>query len=151
MTAFIPTTPVIEDQTIVNDGWFPDLSVSAMQAETGLGNTPGTDRIVAAIRAAMIEINSGLATWRAGQVADTLAAVPATSYGDISEKVILYQTAVYARARAQLLDTTRDYDSTKDGHDRADALEATADDYMRQSNEALSRLMGRPRMVVELI
>ena len=151
MTAFIPTTPVVEDQTIQNDGWFPDLSISAMQAETGLGSVFGAERITAAIRAAMIEINAVLATWRAERDADDLAAVPATMYGDISEKVILYRTAVSARARAQLLDTTRDYDSTKDGHDRADALEATADDYMRQSNEAVSRLMGRPRMVVELI
>ena len=88
---------------------------------------------------------------RARQIAATLAEVPATAYGGVSEKVTLYETAVYARARAVLLETTRDYDSTKSGHDKADALEDTADDWFRQSNEALARLTGRPRMVVELI
>ncbi len=151
MSAFVPSSPAVADKTVANDGWYPDLTTQAMQAETGQDDVPGPDRIAGAIRAAMIETNIVLTSWRAGQTAATLADVSARRYGDTSEKVFLYRTAVYTRARAELLSVTRDYDTTRDGHDRADALEKTADDWLRQSNEALSRLMDRPRAVVELI
>lgn len=151
MSSFVPSGPAVANETVANDGWYPDLTTKDMQAETGQDDVPGTDRIAGAIRAAMIETNIVLTSWRAGQTAASLSDVVARKYGDTSEKVLLYRTAVYARARSELISVTRDYDSTKDGHDRADALEKTADDWLRQSNEALSRLMGRPRAVVELI
>lgn len=151
MSAFVPTTPAISDTTIVNDGWAPDLSTADLQAETGLGDTFGATRIAGALRDAMIEINIVISGWRAAQSAATLAEVPARTYGGTSEKVILYKSAVYARARAQLLSVTRDYDTTRDGHDKAEALEATAADWLARANEAVSRLIGRGRTVVELI
>lgn len=152
-TIFIPTdTPnTAEADPVRNDGWYPDLDPDAFKAQTGLSNIFGPAQLAAAIQAAMIEVNASIAWWRTGQTADSLAAVPAPAYGDVSEKVILYTSAVFARARAELLRVTRDYDSTKDGHDRADDLGKTAEDYQRQSAEALARLTGRGRMVVELI
>lgn len=150
-SAFIPTNPVPGNATVANDGWYPGLDVDDFKARTGLGHVFATESLTAALQSAMIEINATIAPWRAAQTAATLAEVPATLYGEISEKVILYTAAIFARARAELLRTTRDYDSTKDGHDRAEALEGTADTYLRQSAEAISRLTGRTRAVVELI
>lgn len=152
MSSFIPSAPLAAAAaTIANDGWYPDLAREDFHDATGQGQTFAPPRIAAEILAAMIEINASLKDWRAAQTAARLAEIPATKYGEVSEKVILYRAAVFSRARAQLLNTTRDYDSTKDGHARADKLEPTADDWMRQSNEALSRLTGRPRTIVELI
>ncbi len=149
---FIPSTPAEpSDVTVINDGWFPDLSTAELKARTGLGDIFGAERVAAAVRASMIDVNSAVRRWRESQSAGSLANVPAVLYGDESEKVILYKTGVYARARAFLLETTRDYDSTKSGHDRADALEPIADDWARQSAEALARMTGRPRAIVELI
>lgn len=152
-TAFIPSTNpnAAADETVWNDGWYPDIVLGEFKQQTGLGDLYDAARVIAAVTAAMIEVNASIAAWRAGQTAETLEAVPAPQYGEVSEKAILYTRAVFARARAELLRTTRDYDSTKDGHARADKLEATADDYLQQSAEALARLTGRPRMVVELI
>jgi hypothetical protein len=152
MSSFIPSAPLSSaPATVANDGWYPDLAVEEFHSETGQGKTFDPSRIVAVLLAAVIEINASLKDWRAAQTAPSLAEIAAPTYGGVSEKVILYRTAVFTRARAQLLGNTRDYDSTKDGHDRAEKLEATADDYLRQSNEALSRLTGRPRTIVELI
>lgn len=151
MSAFIPSGVETTDQIIANDGWAPDLSTEAMQEETGLDDTFGAERIAGAVRTAMLDVNFIISEWRAGQSAACLADVTARSYGDTSEKVILYKTAVYARARARLLSVTRDYDSTRDGHNKADALEITTDSWLAQSNEAISRLTGRLRTVVELI
>ncbi len=152
-TAFIPSTDTAAtgDEIVANNGWYPDLAPADFRAQTGMGEVFGLERIAAAIQVAMIEVNASIAAWQATQSADTLAEVPAPQYGAVSEKVILYTQAVFSRARAEMLRTTRDYDATKDGHDRADKLEATAEDYQRQSNEALARLTGRGRMVVELI
>jgi hypothetical protein len=77
--------------------------------------------------------------------------VPAKSYGETSEKTHWYLTAVCHRVRSMMVETTRDYDSTKSGRDRADALEATSDRWMQSSNEAVARLMGRKRTTVDLI
>lgn len=149
---FIPSTGAAPaDATVANDGFFPDLSVADMRATTGLGTVFASERVAAVLTAAMIEVNAVLADWRAGLAVEALADAPAPSYGGTSEKVILYRTAVYTRARAALIETTRDYDSTKSGHDRADALEETADSWLRQSAEALARLTDRTRAVVELI
>jgi hypothetical protein len=63
----------------------------------------------------------------------------------------LFVRAVYCTARAGLLVVTRDYDSTKAGHARADALEPTADDWLAKARFALARLTARGRAVVELI
>lgn len=152
MSSFIPANAAnAADKLVPNNGFFPDLSVLEMRDQTGLGSIFGAERIAAAIQAAMIETNATLAAWRSGLTAETLAELPAESYGGISSKVILYKTGVYTRARAELISITRDYDSTKSGHARADALEETTDHWFRQSNEALSRLTGRGRTVVELI
>lgn len=150
--SFIPsnaTSP--EDQTVSNDGFYPALGVAEMRAQTGLGTVFGVERVAAVLRATMIEVNDSLIDWRANCSGPSLADIPADTYGGVSAKVTLYKTAVYTRARATLIETTRDYDSTKSGHDRADTLEETADSWLQQSIEALSRLMDRPRTVVDLI
>lgn len=152
-TAFIPTdNPNADDAApVVNDGFYPDLDPDDFKAQTGLSDVFRPERLRAVLQSAMIEVNASIAAWRIGQTAARLADVPSPHYGDTTEKVLLYTQAVFARARAQLLRTTRDYDSTKDGHDRADDLGKVAEDYQQQSTEALARLTGRPRMVVELI
>lgn len=152
MPSFIPSeNPAAPVETIGNDGFYPDLKPAEFHSQTGQGKVFEPARIASALLSAMIEVNKSLAPWRARQTAATLAEVEATTYDGVSEKVILYRTAVFARARAQLLGNTRDYDSTKDGHDRAEKLEATSDDYLRQSAEAVARLSDRPRTIVELI
>ena len=152
MSSFVPSTNLdASDTTITNDGFFPDIELDAVRKRTGLSDVFTNDRIVAATQDAIMEINAVLAGWVADQEAATLADVPAKSYGDISEKIHWYVTAVCNRVRSMMVDTTRDYDSTKSGHHRADALEATSDRWMQSSNEAVARLMGRKRTTVELI
>jgi hypothetical protein len=152
MSSFIPSSnPNANNSTIENDGFFPDIDLDNIRNRTGLTDIFTDLQIATATRDAMIETNAVLSQWRTNQVADRLADVPGATYGDTPEKVHLYLTAISARVRSFMVDTTRDYDSTKSGHDRADALEATSDRWLQASNEALSRLMARKRTVVELI
>jgi len=150
--SFIPTSnPAAGDRSVANDGWYPDLSVAEFRLHTGMGEVFSTDRVAVEILAAVIEINAGIAAWRVGQTAPSLADVPAGRYGGTSEKVALYTRAVYTLARARLVDVVRDYDSTGKGHDRADALDPTVAAWRQASQEAVARLIGRNRTTVELI
>lgn len=152
MSSFIPSNPAAPaDAPVPNDGWFPDLSVVELRDWTRLGSVLGDASLKATLQAAMIEVNHGLKSWRATLTQPALADVPAPVYDGVSEKINLYKMGVYCRARANLIETARDYDSTKSGHDRADALEDTADTWFRLSSESLSRLTERPRTIVDLI
>ena len=62
---FIPSTPAAEkDETVVNDGFYPDLSTAALRARTGLGGIFGAERVASTLHAAMIEVNASIAPWK---------------------------------------------------------------------------------------
>jgi hypothetical protein len=154
MSTFVPNkhiTPAT-DETVSNDGFYPNLSLDEFSKHMSVGKDNDVTRLTAIVTEAMIEINRSLMTWREGQSGfASLDLVPAIMYGETSEKVFLYQSAVFNRARALLVETRKDYDSTKSGRDKADQIELPADDYYRASTEALNRLIDRPRSTIELI
>ncbi|WP_299379614.1 head completion/stabilization protein [uncultured Kiloniella sp.] len=152
--SFVPNnhnTPAT-DETVSNTGFYPDLSLDEFKKSMSVGNDNDVTRLTAIVTEAMIEINRSLMSWRDGLLQyASLDLVPAIMYGETSEKVFLYKTAVFNRARALLVETRKDYDSTKSGRDKADQIELPADDYYRASTEALNRLIDRPRSTIELI
>ena len=154
MSTFIPAGGATTNIAIATPAFYPDLSTDEMREATGLGTLYTPQRLAMMVKLSAIAVNQALTDWQADQELAghaSLDAVPADQIGDESILVQLYRAAVYCRARAQLLNVTRDYDATRDGHDRADELEQTAFDWMAQSHEALARIMGRSRSAVELI
>lgn len=152
MATFLPANGATsEDRTVENDGWFPDLTVADCRAQVGVASQHSTDRVAAELLSAMIEVNASIASWRAGQSAASLATVPAPAYGGVSEKVTLYARAVFCLVRARTIEVTREHDATAKGHERADLTETNAPYWRQASQEALARLTGRTRTVVELI
>lgn len=156
MPTFVPDAPSeISDREIANDGFFPAISLNSFRAAMGLGTDIDPDRMFHELRCAVAETNAILSAWRTGLTEhQTLAEIPAASIDGPDGETLLvqhYRSAVYCRTRAALIEAKRDYDTTSEGHDRADALVDTIDDYMRRSAEAVARLMGRPRSTVELI
>ncbi|BFM16277.1 head completion/stabilization protein [Maricurvus nonylphenolicus] len=140
--------------SIPNNGFFPDLSLTDFKTQYRVDNPVSDEAARMAVQMAMITTNGVLATWHAEQIASgylNLEVVPAPTYEDISEKVLQYQTAVYYRAKADIVDQYRDYDTTKSGHDRADEMESKTDDYIAKAHNAVSDLLGKSRSVVELI
>ncbi|MFM2041558.1 MAG: hypothetical protein RLY86_134 [Pseudomonadota bacterium] len=150
-SSFIPTGPVADDQVVRYGTWWPPLSVAECRAQTGLGQQWPTLRVAAELQLAAASTVASIANWVAGQSADSLAQVGAEVIDGEPLAVRLWKAAVYRSVRARLVDVTRDHDSTARGHDRADALEPTADAWRQQAQEALALLTGRGRTVVELI
>jgi len=152
MSSFIPHGGrQVEDRQIQAGSWWPSLSVAECRSVTGLGDEYSLDRVGAALTAAAIKVNHRLASWRVAQAAASLAHVPAEIIDGQSARVTLYRHLIYHTVRAEHLGTVRDYDSTKDGHARADALEPTADVWRQLAAEAEAALLDRPRTTVELI
>ncbi|MCF6221649.1 MAG: head completion/stabilization protein, partial [Robiginitomaculum sp.] len=77
--------------------------------------------------------------------------IPAEQVSGTSRYVHQYMAAVFNEAKADLVERYRDFDSTNDGHDEADTLEETIDDYRRKSRENIRALLGRPRATIELL
>ncbi|WP_041796044.1 head completion/stabilization protein [Pararhodospirillum photometricum] len=143
----LPATEAV----VANDGWYPDIPVSSFKLVTGLDDTFRLEQVVETVTAAVAETNRTLLSWRQTQTASSLAEVPGPLLNGRPGPLALYRTAVHALARAKLLQVVRDFDSTKSGHARADALESTADDWLARAHEALSVLTGRPRATIELV
>lgn len=158
MPSFIAASPAPADPVLVPvcaDGWYPEVDLTALRTRTGLDGTWTDARLIPMVREAADAIAGVLAGWRVAREAEGAPSLAAVAPADVLDGTPLavwrWQAALDCRVRAAVILATRDFDSTKSGHDRADALEATADDWLARSHEALSRLMGRPRATVDLI
>lgn len=156
-SSFLPTTPPATDpaeDTIPNLAFWPVLSLAAFRdgyrVDTVVTDTEAKQAIATAVR----RVNAELADWQALQEAAgaaTLADVASPVYGEVSEHVANYLSAVYHRAKAMVIEDNRDTDTTKSGHDRADDMEGQADIAMARSRSAVRAILGKHRATVELI
>ncbi|MGB6053738.1 MAG: head completion/stabilization protein [Burkholderiaceae bacterium] len=160
MNSFLAVPPTTttsapsDDDVIVNDGWFPDLSMAAMREAMRVDGTITPARLRPALVSAILDANRQLADWQAQQQAagrDKLEAVPAPHIDGCSMLVARYLRAVYSTAKADLTERYRDFDSTAEGLKKAEALDAAIDEQRRNAHWAIADIIGRPRSTVELI
>lgn len=140
--------------TILNDGWFPDVDSAAVRDTVRLNGTVTEIRLVESITAAIAGTNRELQAWRDNQMAAghaSLAAVPAQQAGGESVLLGYYRRAVYHAARADLLERYRDFDTTAAGDQLADELAGAIDEARRNSRWAVLDILGKPHLTVELI
>lgn len=155
-STFIPTGQATEDSTISNNGFFPDFELSLFRAQMRVDQTASDDRAAFTLKNAMIDVNRELAAWQAQHIEtghSSLGDVPGVAYFDSGKTDLqhYYQFAVFNRAKSELIERYRDYDSTLSGHQRSDELEPRIDDHLRECREAIRALLGKPRCTVELI
>lgn len=150
------TVPVAEENeaVIVNDGWFPNVSLTTIRDLTRIDGTITSPRLRELTINAMDTVNSELATWKQAKVADgheNLAAVPASTLDSISTNVHRYTRAVYCLTKANIIERYRDYDSSNDGNKRADELDPSVGDLQRDARWAINDILGISRTTIELI
>ncbi len=149
------------DTVIRNIAFFPDISLRDFQQRYSAAGAD-ENQLVEKLSTAMQRVNTELMNpastdteldWVSQQQQRgfcSLAAVPALQYGHCSEKIHQYNTAVYAYAKAQLLERADD-DEPRSGHLNQPELKKTADEYQQESREALRLLMDKPRCTIELL
>ncbi len=149
-----PSEPEGSPSLIANNGWFPDVDLVVLRKAARIDPSITLERLREAAVSAIVEINRELRTWREVQVDAghaSLADVPAEQIGGESCLLGLYRRAVHTLVGADLADRLADIGATAAGHDRADELATAADLRRRAARWAVSDIVGRTRMTVELI
>lgn len=142
------------DQTLINLSFYPNIDVAAFRTATRAQDSVTDQRVIQALQSALIDVNDELNDWKATQELAgyiLIEDIPAKMYGPLSELTHLYKTAVYSSAKAQLLENYTDADNTEQGDERAEAMGNSADDYKQYAREAIRKIIGVPRVTVELI
>ncbi|MCW8965196.1 MAG: head completion/stabilization protein [Candidatus Pacearchaeota archaeon] len=142
------------DQTLINLSFYPDIAVAAFRTAIRAQDTITDQRVIEVLQTALIDVNDELAEWQATQELagyTKIDEVPAKMYGPLSELTHLYKTAVYSKAKAQLMENYTDADNTDTGDDRAESMDNSKDAYLREAREAIRKIIGVPRVTVELI
>ncbi|WP_176038911.1 head completion/stabilization protein [Burkholderia multivorans] len=157
--SFVSTPPLAQPpQTaappIANDAFYPDVSLEHARDTMRLDGSVTDARLRHELLAAIASVNDELRTartaWRDAGFA-RLADVPADQLDGESVLLQHYRRAVYCLAKATLIERYRDYDTTGDGARRADDLEPQSDELRRDARWAISDIVARPRVTVELI
>lgn len=147
-----PTTLV--DQAIVNDGFWPDLSVSEFQQAYRLPAEYLRELLVDGLTQAMGEVNLDLrkrkAAWQAAGIDNVETADPLL----LPERAFMassYKRAVYCRAKAYLLQqfatVSRRESSSNTGKESPD----TREQFLAFSQQAVRLIQGRGRMTAALL
>jgi len=146
--------PAESAKPITNDPFYPDVSLEHARDTMRLDGSVTDARLRHELLDAIANVNDELrgarATWQADGVGQ-LATVPAEQLDGESVLLHHYRRAVYCLAKASLIERYRDYDTTGDGARRADELEPQGDELRRDARWAISALLRRPRVTVELI
>ncbi|HDR9289325.1 phage head protein [Burkholderia multivorans] len=157
--SFVSTPPLAQPPhtaapPIANDAFYPDVSLEHARDTMRLDGSVTDARLRHELLAAIASVNDELRTartaWRDAGFA-RLADVPADQLDGESVLLQHYRRAVYCLAKATLIERYRDYDTTGDGARRADDLEPQSDELRRDARWAISDIVGRPRVTVELI
>ncbi|PID66576.1 MAG: hypothetical protein CR975_02045 [Gammaproteobacteria bacterium] len=148
MNGFIATTPPAAEDNFVIDDFFPALSLADFRCQYRLDGSYTTDNLKRALTDAAVDVTDDLSTWKLAYETDghhTLAACPARQINGKSRLVILFEQAVFCFAKANLIDTFRDVDTTRKlGDSRAEDHELSSDYWRREGRAAIHKLLGRP-------
>lgn len=156
MSVFAPTTDPNQKagQTISNSQFWPAISIDEFRATTRLQDTITDGRVQQALTESMLSANRELTAWRDSQLTlgyAELGSVPAERIGEKTALEHHYLSAIYAQAKARLMEQYRDIDTTVDGKHRAAEFEGTIESWRRTARESIRALLGAQRATIELI
>ncbi|AJC66893.1 head completion/stabilization protein [Dickeya zeae] len=147
--------PEIDDGTAtVNAGEFwPVIVLRDLRLAARITGGITTTRLMHVTTEAVVHVTDQLASWQqtqqaAGYVA--LADVPARQVNGESIKVYRFRRAVYAIARALLLEGYRDVDTTAKGDKATDTFDNQCDDLWRDARWSIADISGAQRLFAEL-
>jgi Phage head completion protein (GPL) len=148
----IPPNPA--SNIILADGWFPGVSQSDLKANFAIDQTITEARLKTAIYAAMETALLDLREWKIVQVEAgfaNLAAVPADNINGESRLVRAWHRAIGSLTKAEIVETSRDYDATGAGERSLSALDEAIQQSRRDGAHAISDILGTNRTMCELI
>ncbi len=155
--SFAGFTDTTQEQTITNDGWFPDIALADFQAAYRVPAEFESETLIRHLALAMAWANRQLATWQAAQETTGVTAlgnVSAPAINGESSLVTQYKHAVCCRAKGQLLWEFRPLSqsrSVKSTLDDTDDTTAAAGIWQQYAEAALAEIQGQDVTAVRLI
>ncbi|ORL64410.1 head completion/stabilization protein [Pseudomonas sp. p1(2021b)] len=147
-----PTTVV--EQTIENNGFWPDLSLAEYQKAYRLPGEYLSEVLVTQLELAMGEVNADLkklmASWKSIGITEVATADPLL-LEERAYKVKLYKRAVYCRAKATALTDFATVTRREVAENTGKEAPERADTYLAFSQQAVRALQGRSRITAVLL
>lgn len=154
MSGFVATAPAsATEDTIANDGFFPDLSVSRAMTLMRVDGSITAPRLREALVQAMVQVNQRLADYQRTKLErgfPDLAECDTRELDGERRTVLLYRRAVHALAKADLIERYRDFDSSGTGVRRGEDMAPSIDDERRNATWAIRQLLDQSHSIVEL-
>ncbi|RAX00765.1 MULTISPECIES: head completion/stabilization protein [unclassified Photorhabdus] len=152
----------IDTHADINDGgakvtsgtFWPDITLADLRNSMRLSGAVTTERLIHITVEAVLYVNQLLAVWQQEQEENgfaSLAAVPSPAINDTTAYIFRYRHAVYSFTKALLIENYRDIDTTRDGEKHAEALSTQIDDLRRDGQNAVRDVLGKNRMIAELV
>ncbi|MDC0611901.1 head completion/stabilization protein [Vibrio sp.] len=140
---------------ITNDGFWPDIDAGVFERRRGTPAAQDDDRIAYAVSNAMASVNLELELLKTAYLAEgTLKAADADVYpkvGDKNRLVIQYESAVFARAKADLLPDFATVSQRKEGDHLAERSLELKNELLAESSRTIRHMLGKQRASVDLI
>ncbi len=147
---------VPDDVLVGADAFYPDLSTNEFRDAMRVDSTVPNQRVKLTLINAALKTNVELLPLKSAnseyaKLEDMPSGIITTDAVEKSALMHHYKTAVFNEAKANITEVYRDFDSTKSGHDEADKLEITIDDYRRTAREHIRTLLGKPRATIKIL
>ncbi|WP_060494820.1 head completion/stabilization protein [Pseudomonas sp. GTC 16482] len=147
-----PSTVV--EQTIENNGFWPDLSLAEYQKAYRLPGEYLSETLVTHLTVAMAEVNEDLAklmtSWQGLGIAE-VATADSQLLPERTFKVELYKRAVYCRAKATALTDFATVTRREVAENTGKEAPERAETYLAFSQAAVRALQGRSRITAVLL
>lgn len=158
MNGFVAMPPAPQspaDAKVKADGWFPEVDVNAVRAAMRLRGDVPHDRLVEALRGAIVTVIGQLQQWKTEWVTAGHASIatvkPDEKIDDQHRLTFLFARAVRFYAAAELADLARDSSATNDEVDRIEEESLVGPDMTTKGLQAVRDILGTTRIDVELI
>ncbi|MHC6223492.1 head completion/stabilization protein [Pseudomonas sp. X10] len=152
--SFSGRTSTVVDQTIENNGFWPDLSLAEYQKAYRLPGEYLSDVLITHLELAMAEVNADLqrlmAGWQNTGITEVATADPMV-LPERSLKVKLYKRAVYCRAKATALTDFATVTRREVAENTGKEAPERAETYLAFSQQAVRALQGRSRITAVLL
>ncbi|POR62208.1 head completion/stabilization protein [Pseudomonas syringae] len=147
-----PTTFV--EQTVDNDGFWPNLSVTEFQKGYRLPAEYLVEMLAADLNIAMVEVNTDLAKLKArwqGAGVSNVESADTTVLPERTFQAATYKRAVYSRAKASLLTQFATVSRRESAENVGKELPERSETFLAFSQAAVRSLQGRGRITAALL
>lgn len=144
-----------QDTEITNDGFWPNVNAGDFERLRGTPAAQDDERIAFAVVNAIASVNLQLEALKAKyQIQGIAKAEDIQVFPMVNNKnriVVQYQSAVFARAKADLLPDFSTVHQKKEGDHLAERSLETKNELLAESERIVRNMLGKGRATVELI